>query len=184
MKIYTRTGDAGSTALFGGARVLKNDPRVAAYGDVDELNACLGLVRAQRDLPAEVTQLLEAVQKDLFAIGSRLADPSERNVTRGDKVVVSEADIQRLADRRLRVAALAVGRARSGNSDRRSPGGHRARSMGRRDRDGPWRTRHRMRRHPRTGLTGARAKDLRGREAGSRKAMRSGYHSTSGWAAP
>ena len=96
MKIYTRTGDAGSTALFGGARVLKNDPRVAAYGDVDELNACLGLARAQRDLPADVTQLLEAVQKDLFAIGSRLADPSERNVTRGDKVVVSEADIQRL----------------------------------------------------------------------------------------
>ena len=52
MKIYTRTGDAGSTALFGGTRVLKNDPRVAAYGDVDELNACLGLARAQRDLPA------------------------------------------------------------------------------------------------------------------------------------
>ena len=46
MKIYTRTGDAGGTALFGGARVSKSDPRVAAYGDVDELNACLGAVRA------------------------------------------------------------------------------------------------------------------------------------------
>ena len=98
MKIYTRTGDAGSTALFGGARVLKNDPRVAAYGDVDELNACLGVVRAQPDLAAHIATLLEAVQKDLFAIGARLADPSERNLTRGDKVVVGEADIQRLED--------------------------------------------------------------------------------------
>ena len=98
MKIYTRTGDAGSTALFGGARVLKNDPRVSAYGDVDELNACLGVVRAQPDLPAPVASLLERVQKDLFAIGARLADPSERNVTRGEKVVVSDADIQRLED--------------------------------------------------------------------------------------
>jgi cob(I)alamin adenosyltransferase len=98
MKIYTRTGDAGSTALFGGARVLKNDPRVAAYGEIDELNACLGVVRAQRDLPADVADLLGGVQKDLFAIGARLADPSERNVGRGDKVVVSAADIQRLED--------------------------------------------------------------------------------------
>ena len=96
MKIYTRTGDAGSTALFGGHRVLKDDPRVAAYGEVDELNACLGIVRAQRDLPADVAGLLEAVQKDLFAIGARLADPAERNVTRADKVVVAEADVQRL----------------------------------------------------------------------------------------
>ena len=98
MKIYTRTGDAGGTALFGGARVLKNDPRVAAYGEIDELNACLGIVRAQHDLPADVASLLERVQKDLFAIGARLADPSERNVSRSDKVVVGEADVQRLED--------------------------------------------------------------------------------------
>jgi len=98
MKIYTRTGDAGGTALFGGARVLKNDPRVAAYGDIDELNACLGVVRAQADVPADIASLLEGVQKDLFAIGARLADPSERNVKRGEKVVVSDADIQRLED--------------------------------------------------------------------------------------
>ena len=46
MKIYTKTGDAGETALFGGGRVPKSDPRVAAYGDVDELNAWLGAARA------------------------------------------------------------------------------------------------------------------------------------------
>ena len=78
MKIYTRTGDAGGTALFGGTRVSKNDPRVAAYGDVDELNACLGAVRAQSELPGDVTDILEHIQKDLFAIGARLADPAEK----------------------------------------------------------------------------------------------------------
>ena len=48
MKIYTRTGDAGETGLFGGARVNKDDPRVEAYGTVDELNACLGVIRTLR----------------------------------------------------------------------------------------------------------------------------------------
>ena len=46
MKIYTKTGDSGDTSLFDGTRVSKTDPRVAAYGDVDELQACLGVVRA------------------------------------------------------------------------------------------------------------------------------------------
>ena len=79
MKIYTRTGDAGGTALFGGTRVSKADPRVAAYGEVDELNACLGIVRAQEALPGDIAGLLEHLQKDLFAIGARLADPAERS---------------------------------------------------------------------------------------------------------
>jgi cob(I)alamin adenosyltransferase len=96
MKIYTRTGDGGGTALFGGTRVSKDDPRVAAYGDVDELNACLGTVRAQGDLPGEVVDLLERVQKDLFAIGARLADPAERIAQRVTKVAVTDADILRL----------------------------------------------------------------------------------------
>jgi len=96
MKIYTRTGDAGDTGLFGGTRVRKSDPRVAAYGDVDELNACLGVVRAQAGLDADVSDLLAHVQKDLFAIGARLADPAGRIADRVTKVAVGPDDIQRL----------------------------------------------------------------------------------------
>ena len=70
MKIYTRTGDRGETSLFGGARVPKNDPRIDAYGTVDELNSCLGVVLAA----ARDAQLLE-VQRDLFEIGAHLASP-------------------------------------------------------------------------------------------------------------
>ena len=98
MKIYTRTGDAGGTGLFGGTRVSKHDPRVAAYGEVDELNACLGVVRSQDELPKDVSELLEQIQKDLFAIGARLADPAERIASRVAKVAVTGGDIQRLED--------------------------------------------------------------------------------------
>jgi cob(I)alamin adenosyltransferase len=96
MKIYTRTGDTGGTALFGGARVSKADPRVAAYGEVDELNACLGAVRSQGELPAETADLLEQIQKDLFAIGARLADPSASIAERVTKAAVADADVRRL----------------------------------------------------------------------------------------
>ncbi len=79
MKIYTRTGDAGDTGLFGGGRVPKDHPRVAAYGDVDELNSALGVVRATP--PADLADtLLEAVQRDLFAIGGHLATPDPERV--------------------------------------------------------------------------------------------------------
>ena len=98
MKIYTRTGDAGGTALFGGTRVSKADARVAAYGDVDEVNACLGAVRAQEDLAADISALLEQLQKDLFAIGARLADPAEKIADRVSKVAVTDVDIRRLED--------------------------------------------------------------------------------------
>jgi cob(I)alamin adenosyltransferase len=98
MKIYTRTGDSGGTALFGGTRVSKADPRVAAYGDVDELNACLGAVRAQSELAGDIAGLLEQLQKDLFAIGARLADPATKIAERVTKVAVADADIQRLED--------------------------------------------------------------------------------------
>ena len=79
MKIYTRTGDAGETALFGGGRVSKDHPRTSAYGDVDELNSVIGVARATA--PAELfDDLLEGIQRDLFAIGGRLATPRpERN---------------------------------------------------------------------------------------------------------
>ncbi len=98
MKIYTRTGDAGGTALFGGTRVSKADPRVAAYGEVDELNACLGVVRAQGDFAADVAELVERIQKDLFAIGARLADPAEKIAERVTKVAVTDADVRRLEE--------------------------------------------------------------------------------------
>lgn len=74
MKIYTRTGDAGETALFGSGRVSKASPRVAAYGDVDELNAFIGVAAAQVEDDA-VRDALERVQRDLFALGALLATP-------------------------------------------------------------------------------------------------------------
>lgn len=79
MKIYTKTGDAGSTGLFGGGRVPKSHPRVAAYGDVDELNSVLGVVRATepRDF---FDELLQTIQRDLFSIGGHLATPDPEKV--------------------------------------------------------------------------------------------------------
>lgn len=78
-RIYTRTGDGGDTGLFGGGRVPKSHPRVAAYGDVDELNSVLGLVRAAP--PQEFYDaLFEAIQRDLFAIGGHLATPDPEKV--------------------------------------------------------------------------------------------------------
>jgi cob(I)alamin adenosyltransferase len=74
MKIYTKTGDAGDTGLFGGPRVAKDDLRVEAYGAVDELNAVLGLARA-RGGDAELTALVAAAQDQLFTVGASLATP-------------------------------------------------------------------------------------------------------------
>ncbi len=73
MKIYTRAGDDGRTALLGGTRVPKDDARVAAYGDVDELSAALGTVRALGLEEGDDT-LLRDLQRDLFAVGAQLAD--------------------------------------------------------------------------------------------------------------
>ncbi|MBL9124474.1 MAG: cob(I)yrinic acid a,c-diamide adenosyltransferase [Planctomycetaceae bacterium] len=74
MKIYTRTGDEGETGLYGGPRVRKDDPRIEAYGTVDELNALLGVARAET-LPAEVDELLARLQNELFDLGGELASP-------------------------------------------------------------------------------------------------------------
>jgi cob(I)alamin adenosyltransferase len=74
MKIYTRSGDGGLTGLGDGSRVGKDHARVAAYGDVDELNACVGVAAAHAADPT-VVELLTAIQGDLFAIGAQLADP-------------------------------------------------------------------------------------------------------------
>lgn len=74
MKIYTKTGDKGDTGLFGGGRVPKDDPRVEAYGDVDELNASLGMVRAVEMMP-RIDEVIVPIQRDLFSIGALLATP-------------------------------------------------------------------------------------------------------------
>jgi cob(I)alamin adenosyltransferase len=74
LKIYTKTGDRGDTGLFGGGRVGKDHPRVDAYGDVDELNAVLGMARAAEMMP-RVDEVLVPVQRDLFGIGALLATP-------------------------------------------------------------------------------------------------------------
>lgn len=95
MKIYTRTGDTGQTSLFDNSRVSKADARVDAYGEVDELNACLGAVRAA-GLDAELDAAVQVIQKELFAVGARLADPSQRIAGRVTKAAVSDADIERL----------------------------------------------------------------------------------------
>lgn len=95
MKIYTKTGDSGETSLFDNTRVSKSDPRVDAYGEVDELNACLGLARAVLD-PGDLADALAAIQRDLFAVGSRLADPSSRVAGRVTKAAVTPEAIGRL----------------------------------------------------------------------------------------
>ena len=95
MKLYTRTGDTGQTSLFGKTRVSRADALVDAYGEVDELNACLGVVRAQASDP-EIDEALAAIQRDLFAVGAQLADPAERIAARVTKAVVDDSHVERL----------------------------------------------------------------------------------------
>ena len=95
MKIYTRTGDAGETALFDGSRVSKADARVDAYGHVDELNAVLGQVRSTGVDPA-LDAWLEQLQRDLFALGALLADPASRIASRVTKATLGPDDTARL----------------------------------------------------------------------------------------
>jgi cob(I)alamin adenosyltransferase len=93
MKIYTRTGDTGETGLFGGGRVPKDDPRVAAYGDVDELNSVLGMVRATA-AQQFFDPLLVSIQRDLFSIGGHLATPDPERVAKAlEKAELSPARI-------------------------------------------------------------------------------------------
>jgi cob(I)alamin adenosyltransferase len=93
VKIYTRGGDTGETGLIDGSRVPKDDGRVAAYGDVDELSATIGLARAHSgDEPVRL--LLHQVQKDLFALGAQLADPQALVGTRQAKAAVTADQIE------------------------------------------------------------------------------------------
>jgi cob(I)alamin adenosyltransferase len=92
-RIYTRTGDAGRTRLATGEEVSKADPRVAAYGAVDETNACIGLARAQLAADPDLDEALARVQNELFDLGADLATPAARH---GEALRVVESQIARL----------------------------------------------------------------------------------------
>lgn len=95
MKIYTKTGDSGETSLFDGTRVSKTDLRVIAYGEVDELQACIGVARAA-GLEPDLDEMCVAMQRDLFAVGARLADPSHKIAARVDKATIGDGQVARL----------------------------------------------------------------------------------------
>jgi cob(I)alamin adenosyltransferase len=96
MRIYTRTGDAGETGLFGGGRVPKDHPRVEACGDVDELNAVLGWARALVGMPS-VDGVIASVQRDLFSLGALLATPDLGKMHQHlDKARIDDARIAEL----------------------------------------------------------------------------------------
>lgn len=88
VKIYTKTGDKGTTSLFGGRRVPKDDIRIEAYGTVDELNSLIGLCRSMNQ-SKDVDKILEEIQNDLFTLGADLATPV---ATRGKSVKRIQAD--------------------------------------------------------------------------------------------
>jgi cob(I)alamin adenosyltransferase len=95
VKIYTRTGDSGETGLFDGTRVSKADPRVSAYGEVDELNAWMGLATAA-GVDEALASMIGQIQRDLFALGARLADPSHRIAGRVEKAQIGPESVTRL----------------------------------------------------------------------------------------
>ncbi len=98
MKIYTKTGDKGETGLFGGRRVSKADPRVEAYGDVDELNAHLGLAETELGRFALQDELRE-IQSDLFVLGADLATPLDAGSTAVDRTPrISAERVKRLEE--------------------------------------------------------------------------------------
>ena len=101
MKIYTKTGDGGETALVDGSRVGKDHARVAAFGDVDELNAGLGVARVHAG--PDLSQLLDGVQRDLFAIGAQIADPRAQVAARKEKAALAAGrivDLEKAIDAR------------------------------------------------------------------------------------
>ena len=94
-KIYTRTGDDGTTGLANGERVAKTDSRVAAFGDVDETNSALGLLLAEPDVPPAIAALLTRIQHELFEIGAELSLPGYRKIG-AEHVTLLEHDLDRL----------------------------------------------------------------------------------------
>ena len=97
-KIYTRTGDTGSTSLVSGQRVPKYDLRIAAYGTVDETNACIGLARhhAAAEGQTGLDAMLARIQNDLFDLGADLATPRENTETPGEALRITQGQVDRL----------------------------------------------------------------------------------------
>lgn len=100
MKVYTKTGDKGTTALFGGTRVPKHHIRIESYGTVDELNSHIGLIRDQ-EINLHYKKILERIQDRLFTAGAILATPPEKELLKNGKErlnipKISEADIELL----------------------------------------------------------------------------------------
>jgi cob(I)alamin adenosyltransferase len=99
MKIYTKTGDAGVTGLFGGDRVPKDAARIEAYGEIDELNAAIGAVRTSQP-PPEIDPLLVGIQNDLFVVGSDLATPLDQVLSKVPRITAAyAARLEREIDR-------------------------------------------------------------------------------------
>lgn len=84
MKIYTKTGDKGTTALFGGTRVPKYHLRIESYGTVDELNSYIGLIRDQQ-IDKNTQEVLTKIQNELFTLGAMLATPPEKETLKSGK---------------------------------------------------------------------------------------------------
>jgi len=104
MKLYTRTGDDGSSGLFGGDRVSKSHLRLVAYGTLDELNSVMGLLRLHASPACASEDTLQKIQHDLFVLGAILATPASRQELLGARMsrptwglADMEADIDRLA---------------------------------------------------------------------------------------
>jgi cob(I)alamin adenosyltransferase len=97
MKIYTRKGDKGETGLIGGTRVFKSALRVEAYGEVDELNAVLGWIRTKLT-DETIRQDLLQIQRDLFAIGAQLADPTGHVEQKAEKAGLHEGRVRELEE--------------------------------------------------------------------------------------
>jgi cob(I)alamin adenosyltransferase len=94
-RIYTKTGDDGTTALVDGSRTAKGDPRLTAFGDCDEANSAIGVAIALGALPSDVRDLLARVQNDLFDVGADLATPVVEN-PRHEPLRVLDTDVERL----------------------------------------------------------------------------------------
>lgn len=99
MKVYTKTGDKGTTSLYGGIKVSKNHIRIDAYGTVDELNSAIGLIRSAEIREIYIEQLIE-IQKNLFHLGAELATPKEKMYLANGKSrlpkLITEPDILQL----------------------------------------------------------------------------------------